>query len=633
MAKKLTFEASAHIQTLIGRELFRRSETALVELVKNAYDSGATLAEVSIRPSTVRVPGSVEVRDNGEGMSETELERLFMVAGYSQRAEQISSAHRVPTGEKGVGRFASDRLGKKLVVLTKKKDQERGLRVEIDWRLFENRRKKFNDVSVYAEPVDVPGIALDESGTILEISDLRDTWTKVRVESARRLLTELLDPFEPPTDFKIVFRHGSEKLVSVTVSPEKVRGADIELHFWVSKSGTIKRRRGGRLFPKPGRREEASSSADSTDLARLSGIRGRFFYYLQRPTRELTQGLQPAARLYRDGFHVEPVGLGSGDWLGVAAKKAARAGHAHVLPSRFFGFVSISRRDHADLRDTTSREALLDTGPALAFFTLLREQVRYLEDAIRTKVTEPRWERSKEEQAETFQRARLDTLSMLSAGIAHELRQPLQTIRSEAENIGRRLSQLGIDDGDIRESQQQIDDDIERIDGDIRLISAIASGDHNEIAEFDVAEAVRTHTQAFAKKFASKGVAFSIKVPLHQTGALNKATLVMVLANLLSNASDAVLENRGRRRKNIVVSLTGGLGEHVLEVSDTGGGIPPEVRDKIFKSFVSRKTGGMGVGLYHCYGLVTAQGGEISVTSREGVGTQFTVTLPDSGVH
>ena len=435
MGKKLTFQASAHIQTLIGRELFRSSETALVELVKNAYDAGATLAEVSIRPRTAREPGLIEVRDNGEGMSETDLEHLFVVAGYSQRSEQIPGSHRVPTGEKGVGRFASDRLGKKLTVLTKKKNQKRGLRVEIDWRLFEDRKKKFNEVSVYAEPTDVPGIGLDKSSTILEISILRDIWTKKKVDSVQRLLAELLDPFEPPNDFEIVLSYGAEKLVSVTVSPQRVSGTDVELHFWISKRGTIRRRQGGRLFPKPGKPEEVSSSADPENIAQLKGIRGHFFYYLERPSRESTGRLEPAVRLYRDGFRAEPAEQGSVDWLGVAAKKAARAGHAHVLPSRFFGFVSISRREHAGLRDTTSREALLDTGPARALFTLLREQVDCLEEAIRTKVTLPRWKQSKEQQAKDFQRARLDTLSMLSAGIAHELRQPLQTIRSEADNI------------------------------------------------------------------------------------------------------------------------------------------------------------------------------------------------------
>ena len=353
----------------------------MVELVKNAYDSGATLAEVSIRPRTVREPGLIEVRDNGEGMSETDLEHLFMVAGYSQRAEQIRGAHRVPTGEKGVGRFASDRLGKKLIVLTKKKDQKRGLRVEIDWTLFENRKKKFNEVSVYAEPADVPGIGLDKSGTVLEISILRDTWTKKKVDLVQQVLAELLDPFEPPKDFEIVLSHGAEKRVFVTVSPKKVSGTDVELHFWVSKRGMIRRQQRGKLFPKPGKPEEVSSNADPEGIAKLKGIRGRFFYYLERPSRESTGRLEPAVRLYRDGFRAEPVGQGSVDWLGVAAKKAARAGHAHVLPSRFFGFVSISRREHAGLRDTTSREALLDTGPARALFTLLREQVHYLEEA------------------------------------------------------------------------------------------------------------------------------------------------------------------------------------------------------------------------------------------------------------
>ena len=104
----LRFRASANLQRLIGRELVPTEELALLELVKNAYDSGASFVSVTIQPETAKIPGYIEVEDDGSGMSVKDLDRTFMTAGYSQRPEQVRRSGRVPTGEMGIGRFASD---------------------------------------------------------------------------------------------------------------------------------------------------------------------------------------------------------------------------------------------------------------------------------------------------------------------------------------------------------------------------------------------------------------------------------------------------------------------------------------------------------------------------------------------
>ena len=86
MAETLRFKASAYLQTLIGRELFRSPLFAIVELVKNAFDSGATKVEITIVPQSEREPGEIEIRDNGEGMSLAGFEDLHVrwVLGATQ---------------------------------------------------------------------------------------------------------------------------------------------------------------------------------------------------------------------------------------------------------------------------------------------------------------------------------------------------------------------------------------------------------------------------------------------------------------------------------------------------------------------------------------------------------------------
>jgi signal transduction histidine kinase len=66
----------------------------------------------------------------------------------------------------------------------------------------------------------------------------------------------------------------------------------------------------------------------------------------------------------------------------------------------------------------------------------------------------------------------------------------------------------------------------------------------------------------------------------------------------------------------------------LVEFSDTGEGIPPEVKPRVFEPFVTSKEQGTGLGLFVTYGVVKAHGGEIRVESQSGVGTTFTILLP-----
>ena len=401
---KLQFEASAYLQTLIGRELFRTEELAIVELVKNSYDSGATNVNVLIRPKSPRESGEIVVTDDGHGMTVTEFERRFMFAGYSERPSEVGKTERIPTGEKGIGRFASDRLGERLAVLTKVKDKKRALSVDIDWSEFRNRRKKFSDIKVPYVEKEAPELAGVKHGTLLRITQLRELWTREQLVSLRQALSQLLNPYHKPNDFRITLVVPGSDVLSGPIEQQTVdeESADIIINFRVLPDGILERWRRGKLYPK-GNREKQSLSVD---LEPISGLRGRYVYFLDRPSRAESRGLPPGVRVYRDGFRVEPFGSQAADWLGVAEKRAKRAGHAHVVPTRLFGFVEISRTEHPELKDTTSREALIDTGAARALIHVLRQEISFLEESIQRDVAQPRWEESRKRKVVELERRR-----------------------------------------------------------------------------------------------------------------------------------------------------------------------------------------------------------------------------------
>jgi len=455
---QLTFEASAtaNLLALIGRELVSSDEIALIELVKNAYDAGAKHVEVTIQPPTEKEPGFTRIRDDGQGMNFSDFERIFMFAGYSERPEEAKGGTRVPTGEKGIGRFATDRLGRYLTVFTKVANSPRALKVSFDWEAFRSKKKKFNEIKVPYEYTEIAEFSYKDSGTILVIKGLRSLWKRERLADLRHALERLLDPFHKPNNFEISLTIPGSQALSGTIAQPRPEDPDIEVEFSVQENTKVRRRTvSGGLLQKNVSQETVSSAVD---LGNLSGLTGRFLYYIKRGFRGKTKSLEAGVQLYRDGFRVEPFGSPSADWLGIATKRAKRAGHAHLVPSRLFGFVEISRLLHPGLRDTTSRQALVADEVVQALVTVLREQTQYLEDKIRTEVSEPRWRETRAKRVIELERARLHSLGIMSFGLAHEMRQPLQAIRSEADNIVNRLETLKINDKEIAESQAAIDE-------------------------------------------------------------------------------------------------------------------------------------------------------------------------------
>lgn len=622
------FRVSANLLRIIGQELVASDEAAVWELVKNAYDSNARKVSITIQPVSEKGVGTIRIIDDGQGMSPKDFERLFMVAGSSQRPEEAANADRVPTGEKGIGRFAASRLGENLRVLTRSNANEiEVLEVLFDWRKFRDKKKRFDKILIPYRQIKTAELPANKTGTVLEITHLHNPWERAKIEKLRSALGELLDPFNKPTDFELLIDvPGSEKL-SGPVSQQPPKEPDLELAFRVLADKHVSRKLSERGSDSENHRESVASTANTEPLV---GLAGRFFYYFGRPPKGKTMGLSPGVRIYRDGVHLEPFGSPTADWLGVSARRAKRAGHAHIVPTRLFGFIEISRIKHQELKDTTGRQALIDNEAAQALVTVLREQLTFLEDKIRTRVSEPKWEAGKRQKVIKLERARLHSLGMLSAGLGHELRQPLQVVRTQTGNIATRLAELDIKDGEIQQSQEAIDRNIQRMHDSINYIGDLARGDVERVDNIDLADHLRQDARFFENQCRAKGIILLIKAPEKQPARISQTGFSMVLLNLWTNAVEALDEKPDESAKEIVITLSKAGANNILEVTDNGPGIKEEVRQNLFKEFETEKTGGMGIGLYTCSLIVRAHGGEIGYDSRVGLGTTFRVRFPDS---
>ena len=150
---KWRFDVSAF--RLIGRDLITDRITALFELVKNCYDANAT--EVTIRfnnAGKASDDNSITISDNGHGMSFEDVRDKWMVIGTSSKRQNPVSAapfSRRCVGEKGIGRFAVDKLGDRLTISTKRADSVEWLSVNIDWNAYQKRSVETGNIRLFTE--------------------------------------------------------------------------------------------------------------------------------------------------------------------------------------------------------------------------------------------------------------------------------------------------------------------------------------------------------------------------------------------------------------------------------------------------------------------------------------------------
>ena len=500
------------------------------------------------------------------------------------------------------------------------------MKIDFDWTKFQDKKKKFDEVLIPFDQVSTNALLRGQTGTVLDVTGLRSDWKRDRIEKLRAALAELLDPFHKAGDFKIVLDvSGSDKL-SGPIVQEPPADADLDLEFRVLADEKVSRKLSTASIGPENQRESVSSNANTKPLV---GLSGHFLYFLKRPSKNKSKGLPPSVRIYRDGVRLEPFGSPTADWLGVSEKRAKRAGHAHVVPSRLYGFIEISRIRHQQLKDTTGRQALIDNDAAQSMVTLLQEQLSYLEGKIRTLVSVPKWEAGKQKKVIKLERARLHALGMLSAGLGHELRQPLQVIRTQTGNIHARLSEMSVNDPEICQYESAIDRNIQRMDDSIGYIAELARGDVEKVDSLDLAEHLREDCRFFEHECRAKGIQLEVKAPKNQPARISQTGFSMVLLNLLKNAMEALDEMTERNDKQISVLLSKEGLDNILEVTDNGPGIAEEMEKKLFKEFETGKTGGMGIGLYTCRVIVQAHGGQITYSTRVGLGTTFRVQFPD----
>ena len=227
--------------------------------------------------------------------------------------------------------------------------------------------------------------------------------------------------------------------------------------------------------------------------------------------------------------------------------------------------------------------------------------------------------------AEVVQSQKLATLGYLAAGMAHEIRNPLNSI-----SLFTQLLRDGINDPEKQEYIEKILKEVDRVDGTLRKLLDTAKRPVYELTDVKLERVIQNALEAFTPQITVQG----IKVKFIFSGTMpelkaDPAELEQIFTNLFLNAIHEMSAGG-----ELTIELLQENNDAVILVSDSGKGIPKENLPNIFDPFFTTKSRGTGMGLSVVLRIVKNYGGRIEVARSDESGTTFAVRLPlDEQLH
>lgn len=393
---RLPVKAASHVLALLGDQLIGDEKLAVFELVKNSYDADANNVVVTLNVSAGRA-GCIVVEDDGHGMGMERIEEGWLFIGHSaKRAARTTRSPkygRLPLGEKGVGRLAAFKLGRRLLLITRK-EGEPEYEVHLDLDELIRQGPLMQDLSATMLARNVGRVFSEgQTGTRIEISALnREIWSRGDVRRMQRLITSLASPFSTPDNFYVELKlPGREKELADTLSLDQfLESAPWYFKFDIDDGGRYSWRYEFRppnwkdlkartlaaeetsllLVPEetgeylaPGDRDRVT--LQPPDLEGIGPVHGIIYGYFRRSEvlkasgaqQQLTMWLddQTGVRIYRDGVRVFTYGERTDDWLGLNVRRINRPAGKFGTNSVVAG-VEIGSATSNGLTEKTNRE-------------------------------------------------------------------------------------------------------------------------------------------------------------------------------------------------------------------------------------------------------------------------------------
>lgn len=289
----------------------------------------------------------------------------------------------------------------------------------------------------------------------------------------------------------------------------------------------------------------------------------------------------------------------------------------------FMGFLIfvVSRKIIRPLRvieSTTLRIAQGDFKPLPVLDT--RDETQRVVEAFNRMVAE-----LEKRQDQLVQGKKMSSLGVLTAGIAHQLNNPLNNISTSCQIILEELDQGNVDF--LRKMLTNVEQEVYRARDIVKGLLEFSRVRDFSLKPVPLAEVIQRSVRLISSQV-PPGIDLVDQVPPDLILELDVQRMQEVFLNLLMNAIQAIKETPGEVK--IAAAADPAHREAVITIEDTGAGIPKEELDRVFDPFFTTKEvgAGTGLGLSIVYGIIEKHHGRVAVESKEGEGTRFIIRLP-----
>ena len=390
---KVNFSISPRILSHLGEDLIKNESIALFELIKNSYDANATSCEINFDFSNEDLK-SLIITDNGDGMDINIIKNIWLVVGTDYKRKELDKfkktqdqrKKRLPLGEKGIGRLSVHKLGNKITLISKSKNNNE-VKLSIDWNQL-NSAQKIDDFIIELTENEIPEEFINSTGTKIIVEELKTNWDRRQLREVYRNITSLNSPFSDKSDtFNIHIKSNSNVFDGLPdfeeiknsalyfghckISSSRIIDFQYEFKPWDSLSKIEKRSVSIQDLSTEDRNiQRKDNSPINLDTSGIGDIEfdiiifdtdAQIFNYTNIEKTTVKDYLREngGIRVYRDGVRIYNYGEKDNDWLGIDLKRVQRIG-GNVSNNIIIGAVKINRNSSYGLIEKTNREGFIE---------------------------------------------------------------------------------------------------------------------------------------------------------------------------------------------------------------------------------------------------------------------------------
>lgn len=682
------FKTSARIVFEMGKESIENKTIALSEIIKNAYDANATKCDIHIEENGDIINlfekkiTSIEIVDNGIGMSKDDLINNWLVLGTNNKKIRKHTLNnlinRIPVGEKGIGRFAINKIGNNATIITKKKNLQT-YAININFSSF-SEDKMLEDIKIEVNEYFGNKNIETESGTRIIIQDLCEEWTEDDLREVYSEILKLQSPFKDESDiFEVNFISDSQYLfkdylttekileyslwnAEITVNPNSTYGImSFEFTPYEMMKGLSKQQEAIKVDYK-----QAGKRLLEIDISKydIGPIKIRLYAFHRTPKvlnminlqkKALTDYLDEngGVRVYRSGQRIYNYGCRGEDWLGLNLKRLNSPGR-NLSKNILIGIVDINALESIDLIEKTNREGFIENEAFLEFKKIVNTVIDNFALSIKPykdKIKELIDKNTKTEKVDCtiselvfeVENLRTDNIDEKNA-IVKKLK-TLSTEIQESKSLYLSIASNSLEfnmlfhdiDKHIKTLLQLVKSDEASIDSlkkGIVSISDLLNAQSDLIKKRDfkiiVSRVLKDKFLNYAKyRLEYHNITMEVLCDDVNINCI-EAQILRMLVNFLDNS---IYWLDLQKNKKIFLKITEENNLPVIYFADNGPGFGVDDPSILFQPFVTKKVDGLGLGLYISNEIVNMHNGKIDFDfncnsiPKEYVGVKYRIEL------